>query len=87
MYGLKWLVDHHAIAKSALNKSYASYVGGIFRTVRYGVGEAHGKAEIMEFNYLASRRPSAGTLKTVVIILITSACRGACKTRPDTSED
>jgi hypothetical protein len=30
MYGLKWLVDHHAIPKSALNTSYASYVGGDF---------------------------------------------------------
>jgi hypothetical protein len=56
MYGLKWLVDHYAIPKSALNTSYASYVGGIFRTVRYGVGEAHGKAEIMEFNYLSEQK-------------------------------
>ena len=56
MYGLKWLVDHHAVPKSALNTSYASYVGGIFRTVRYGVGEAHGKAEIMEFNYLSEQK-------------------------------
>jgi hypothetical protein len=56
MYGLKWLVDHHALPKSALDESYASYVGGIFRTVRYGVGEAHGKAEIMEFNYLSEQK-------------------------------
>lgn len=56
MYGLKWLVDHRALPKSALNESYASYVGGIFRTVRYGVGEAHGKAEIMEFNYLSEQK-------------------------------
>jgi hypothetical protein len=56
MYGLKWLVDHHALPKSMLDESYASYVGGIFRTVRYGVGEAHGKAEIMEFNYLSGQK-------------------------------
>ncbi|HKT12751.1 MAG TPA: Zn-dependent hydrolase [Terriglobia bacterium] len=56
MYGLKWLVGHHALPKSALGTSYASYVGGIFRTVRYGVGEAHGKAEIMEFNYLSEQK-------------------------------
>jgi hypothetical protein len=56
MYGLKWLVDHHAFPESRLDESYASYVGGIFRTVRYGVGEAHGKAEIMEFNYLSEHR-------------------------------
>jgi hypothetical protein len=56
MYGLKWLVEHHALPESVLNESYASYVGGIFRTVRYGVGEAHGKAEIMEFNYLSEMK-------------------------------
>jgi hypothetical protein len=31
---------------------YASEVGGIFRTVRFGIAEAHGRAEMMEFNYL-----------------------------------
>ncbi len=31
---------------------YASYVAGIFRTLRFGTGEAHGRAEMMEFNYL-----------------------------------
>lgn len=56
MYGLKWLVDHHALPESGLDESYASYVGGIFRTVRYGVGEAHGQAEIMEFNYLSEQK-------------------------------
>jgi len=56
MYGLKWLVDHHALPKTDLDESYASYVGGIFRTVRYGVGEAHGQAEIMEFNYLSEQK-------------------------------
>ncbi|HUX11010.1 MAG TPA: Zn-dependent hydrolase, partial [Terriglobia bacterium] len=55
MYGLRWLVDHKALPPSRLDEYYASYVGGIFRTVRYGVGEAHGKAEIMEFNYLSEQ--------------------------------
>ena len=28
---------------------------GIFRTVRFGIAEAHGAAEMMEFNYLAEQ--------------------------------
>jgi hypothetical protein len=55
MFGLKWLIDHGALPKEKLEEFYASYVGGIFRTVRFGVAEAHGQAEMMEFNYLASR--------------------------------
>ncbi|MEO8218287.1 MAG: Zn-dependent hydrolase [Acidobacteriota bacterium] len=51
MYSLKWLVDHGALEKSRLEEYYASYVAGIFRTLRFGTGEAHGRAEMMEFNY------------------------------------
>ncbi len=56
MFGLKWLVDHGALPKSRLQEYYASYVGGLFRTVRFGTGEAHGRAEMMEFNYLTEQR-------------------------------
>ncbi len=52
MFGLKWLVDHGALPKDRLPEYYASYVAGIFRTLRFGTGEAHGRAEMMEFNYL-----------------------------------
>jgi len=52
MFGLKWLVDHNALAKERLEEYYSSYVAGIFRTLRFGTGEAHGRAEMMEFNYL-----------------------------------
>jgi len=55
MFGLKWLVDQGALPKNQLEGYYASYVAGIFRTVRFGTGEAHGQAEMMEFNYLSER--------------------------------
>jgi hypothetical protein len=55
MFGLKWLVDHDVLPKERLEEYYASYVGGIFRTVRFGAAEAHSQAELMEFNYLSER--------------------------------
>jgi len=55
MFGLKWLVDHDALPKAKLEEYYASYVGELFRTVRFGTAEAHGQAEMMEFNYLSER--------------------------------
>jgi hypothetical protein len=55
MFALKWLVDHDALPKEKLEEYYASYVGGVFRTVRFGTAEAHGQAEMMEFNYLSER--------------------------------
>ena len=55
MFALHWLVEHGALQKERLNEYYASYVAGIFRTVRFGTGEAHGRAEMMEFNFLSER--------------------------------
>jgi hypothetical protein len=56
MFGLQWLLDHGALPKARAEEYYASYVAGIFRTVRYGTAEAHGRAEIMEFNYLLEQK-------------------------------
>ena len=55
LFGLKWLVDHGIIAPEKLNGCYISHVAGILRTVRFGIAEAHGRAEMMEFNYFAAR--------------------------------
>jgi hypothetical protein len=55
MFALKWLVDRGVLQKNRLEEYYASYVAGIFRTVRFGTGEAHGRAEMMELNYFASQ--------------------------------
>ena len=56
MFGLKWLVDHGVVPKARMPEYYASYVGGLFRTIRFGAAEAHGKAEMMEFNYLSEQK-------------------------------
>ena len=48
----KWLVDRKILPENMLHAIYGSYVAGIFRTLRFGTGEAHGRAEMMEFNYL-----------------------------------
>jgi hypothetical protein len=56
MFGLEWLVDHDALPRNRIEEYYASYVAGIFRTLRFGTGEAHGRAEMMEFNYLVENR-------------------------------
>jgi hypothetical protein len=67
---VSWLVERGAIPKEKLNGIYASYVAGIFRTVRFGIAEAHGAAEMMEFSYLSEqgairRDPSTGRYEVV----------------------
>ncbi len=60
-----WLVEHGALPKEKLNGIYASYLGELFRTIRYGIGEAHGAGMMMELSYLMEqgairRDPSTG---------------------------
>jgi hypothetical protein len=53
MFALEWLMNKGALPKARSNDYYASYVAGMFRSVRFGVAEAHGRAQMMQFNYLA----------------------------------
>ena len=55
MFALEWLMNRGALPRSRSNDYYASYVAGIFRTVRFGVAEAHGRGQMMQFNYLAEQ--------------------------------
>jgi hypothetical protein len=50
---LQWLVDHGAYPKEKIHGVAASYVAGIFRTIRFGIAEAHSAGEMMQFNYLS----------------------------------
>ena len=56
IYLAKWLMDQKLLPASGMNGVYGSYVAGIFRTLRFGTGEAHGRAKMMEFNYLLEQR-------------------------------
>jgi hypothetical protein len=51
-FGLKWMVDRGVLPADRLEEYYASYVAGLLRTLRFGAGEAHGRAETMEFAFL-----------------------------------
>jgi hypothetical protein len=65
LFALDWLMEKGLAPKEKSQEFYASHVAGIFRTVRFGVAEAHGRAEMMEFNYFAeqgaiTRDPATG---------------------------
>jgi hypothetical protein len=56
LYGLDWLMNKGVLPRLRARDYYASHVAGIFRTVRFGVAEAHARAEMMEFNYFVEQR-------------------------------
>jgi len=55
MYGLIWLMEKGALPKTQAPEFYSSFLAGNFRSMRFGVAEAHGRAEMMEFNYLSEQ--------------------------------
>src|SRR5215472_2416152 len=55
LFALNWLMEKGLVPKDKAQEFYASHVAGIFRTVRFGVAEAHGRAEMMEFNYFVEQ--------------------------------
>ena len=83
IYLAKWLVDQKLLPVSELNSIYGSYVAGILRTLRFGTGEAHGRAMMMEFNYLlehdALKQNTDGRYK-IDYTAMPAAVAGLCKT-------
>jgi hypothetical protein len=55
MHDVKWLVDHGVIPKDKLNGIYASYLAETFRTIRFGIAEAHGQGSMMQLSYLTEQ--------------------------------
>src|SRR5436190_4714248 len=55
MWGLHHMAANGGLAKERISGIDASFVAGILRTVRFGTAEAHGKAEMMEFNYFVEK--------------------------------
>ena len=52
LFLLQYLIDNSKIEKSFEKKMYATYLAGAFRSIRFGIREAHGKGMALQFNYL-----------------------------------
>ncbi len=51
MYNTLYLVDKGVLPKELSQTALVSFLAGIFRSVRFGVHEAHGRANLLAFNY------------------------------------
>jgi len=49
---MHFLMGKGIIPTSMENSMYASYLGGMFRSIRFGIEEAHGGGVAIQFNYL-----------------------------------
>ena len=65
LYLVEWLADHGELEKSKLMDNYVTFLASIFRSVRFGAGDAHGKANMVRFAFFSdmgafSRDPVSG---------------------------
>src|ERR1051326_5084675 len=52
LHSLTYLLDKGVVDKSREREVFVSYLGSMFRSIRFGLNEAHGKAAAIELNYL-----------------------------------
>lgn len=52
LWALQYMIDRGIIEKSMQRTLYTTYLASMFRSVRFGITEAHGRGVAMQFNYL-----------------------------------
>jgi hypothetical protein len=52
LWALQYLMDKGVVEKSMERSLYTTYLASCFRSVRFGITEAHGKGIAVQFNYL-----------------------------------
>jgi hypothetical protein len=52
LFALQYLIDKGVIAKGTEEDLYATFLASVFRTLRFGIAESHGKGMALQVNYL-----------------------------------
>ncbi len=55
LYMITQLFEQGVITEGKLEDYYTTFLAGIFRSVRFGASSAHGKANMIRFNYFAEK--------------------------------
>lgn len=55
MYNHKHLLDMGKINADYMKKAMVTYVAGLYRSIRFGTEEAHGKANLVQLNFLKEK--------------------------------
>ena len=52
LWALQYLIDKGSVDRAMERDLYTTYLASSFRSVRFGINEAHGKGQALQFNYL-----------------------------------
>ncbi len=79
LVGLEYLVRQGMYTQDMLKQGYVTYLAGFFRSVRFGISEAHGRANLMAFSYLMSKGAIVYDTKTERFHIDFARMPGACR--------
>jgi hypothetical protein len=55
LYNILYMMDRGELPAAERNEALATYFAGIFRAVRFGIDEAHGRGAAMQYSYLGEK--------------------------------
>jgi len=56
LFGVQHMIDKGVLPKAMEQSLYTTFLASAFRSIRFGVGEAHGKGIAIQLNYLLDQR-------------------------------
>jgi hypothetical protein len=55
LYMIRQLNAQGEMSRESIDDNYVTFLASLFRSVRFGAGDAHGRANVVAFNYLQNR--------------------------------
>ncbi|MCO5554761.1 hypothetical protein L7F22_008295 [Adiantum nelumboides] len=55
LWALQFLIDQNLLPKKLESTMYVSFLAGCFRSIRFGLHEAHGKGQALQFNWILEK--------------------------------
>jgi len=55
LFALQYLIDRGVLSRELEGPLYATFLASVFRSVRFGIHEAHGRGMALQFNYLREK--------------------------------
>jgi hypothetical protein len=56
VYAVSYIASVFSLSKEEILEHYVTYVAGLFRSIRFGVDEAHGLANLIQLNFLTQQK-------------------------------
>ena len=79
LWALQYLVDKGVLDKGLEKTMYKTFLASCFRSVRFGINEAHGRGIAIQFNYLTDQGAIAYDPKTGAFAIVPSKIKDAVR--------